>query len=90
VPGIAVNRAREGTAGGETKSDPRDARTIADLVRTRRDLRKVTANSELDIELRLLVSRRRDLTEDWLACMTCRQASFPSSNGSSICVARRI
>lgn len=64
VPGIAVNRAREGITGGESKSDPRDARTIAELVRTRRDLRKVTADSELDIELRLLVSRRRDLTED--------------------------
>lgn len=30
VPGIAVNRARQGTVGGENKSDPRDARTIAD------------------------------------------------------------
>jgi transposase len=64
VPGVAVNRAREGTAGGEAKSDPRDARVIADLIRTRRDLRKVTADSEIDIELRLLVSRRRDLTEE--------------------------
>jgi len=26
VPGLAVNRAREGTVGGESKSDPRDAR----------------------------------------------------------------
>ena len=25
VPGIAVNRARQGTVGGENKSDPRDA-----------------------------------------------------------------
>ena len=64
IPGVAVNRAREGTAGGEAKSDPRDARVIADLIRTRRDLRKVTADSEIDIELRLLVSRRRDLTEE--------------------------
>ena len=38
APGIAVNRAGQGFAGGERKSDPRDARTIADLVRTR-DLR---------------------------------------------------
>ncbi len=29
VPGIAVNRARHGTVGGENKSDPRDALTIA-------------------------------------------------------------
>src|SRR5688500_8271503 len=26
VPGLAVNRARQGTAGGGSKSDPRDAR----------------------------------------------------------------
>jgi hypothetical protein len=26
VPGLAVNRARQGTVGGEQKSDPRDAR----------------------------------------------------------------
>ena len=35
TPGIAVNRAGQGFSGGERKSDPRDARTIADLVRTR-------------------------------------------------------
>jgi transposase len=64
VPGLAVNRARQGTVGGESKSDPRDARVIADQVRTRTDLRKVTADSELDVEIRLLVSRRGDLTEE--------------------------
>jgi transposase len=64
VSGPSVNRAREGTVGGESKSDPRDARVIADQVRIRRDLRSVQAQSELDIELRLLVSRRRDLTAD--------------------------
>ncbi len=40
APGIAVNRAGQGFAGGERKSDPRDARTIAELVRTR-DLRRI-------------------------------------------------
>lgn len=64
VSGLAVNRAREGTVGGESKSDPRDARVIADQVRTRQDLRAVVAQTELDIELRLLVSRRRDLAEE--------------------------
>jgi len=64
VPGLAVNRARQGTTGGEAKSDPRDAHVIADQVRTRCDLRSVSTESELDIELRLLVSRRRDLSED--------------------------
>ncbi|RPH65156.1 MAG: IS110 family transposase [Burkholderiales bacterium] len=64
VPGLAVNRARQGTVGGESKSDPRDARVIADQVRTRTDLRAVTAQTELDIEIRLLVSRRGDLSAD--------------------------
>ena len=63
VPGLAVNRARQGTSGGENKSDPRDARTIADQVRTRSDLRSIDPASELDLEIRLLVGRRRDLVD---------------------------
>jgi transposase len=64
VSGLAVNRAREGTVGGEHKSDPRDAAVIADLVRTRRDLRLLEPAEEIDIEIRLLVGRRRDLVGD--------------------------
>jgi transposase len=63
VPGLAVNRARQGTTGGEHKSDPRDARVIAELVRIRHDLRPIEPASELDLELRLLVGRRRDLIQ---------------------------
>ena len=63
VPGIAVNRARQGTVGGENKSDPRDARTIADQVRTRSDLRPIEPATELDLEIRLLVSRRGDIVQ---------------------------
>lgn len=63
VPGLAVNRARQGTVGGENKSDPRDARTIAEQARARADLRPIEPASELDLEIRLLVSRRRDLVE---------------------------
>ena len=63
VPGLAVNRARQGTVGGENKSDPRDARTIADQVRTRTDLRRIEPVTEIDLEIRLLVGRRRDLVE---------------------------
>jgi len=63
VPGLAVNRARQGSVGGENKSDPRDARTIADQVRIRRDLRAIEPAAEIDIELRLLVGRRRDLVQ---------------------------
>jgi transposase len=61
VPGLAVNRARQGTVGGEHKSDPRDARVIAEQVRIRQDLRPIEPASELDLELRLLVGRRGDL-----------------------------
>lgn len=64
VPGLAVNRARQGTTGGEHKSDPRDAGVIADQVRHRRDLRRVEALTELDAEVRLLVGRRRELVTD--------------------------
>jgi transposase len=63
VPGIAVNRAGQGFAGGERKSDPRDARTIADLVRTR-PLRPILPDDETVIALRLKVTRRRELSDD--------------------------
>jgi transposase len=64
VSGLAVNRARQGTVGGEHKSDPRDAAVIADQVRHRRDLRPVQALSDIDAEIRLLVGRRRELVAD--------------------------
>jgi transposase len=61
VPGLAVKTARRATRGGEHKSDPRDARAIADLVRSRDDLRRVSPLSDADADLALLVSRRREL-----------------------------
>jgi transposase len=64
VPGLAVNRARRGTTGGEHKSDPKDAKVIADQVRMRDDLRQITAMQDQDVELRLLVGRRADLVTD--------------------------
>ena len=64
VSGLAVNRARQGTTGGEHKSDPRDAAVIADQVRHRRDLRAIDALTDLDAEIRLLVGRRRELVAD--------------------------
>jgi transposase len=63
VPGLAVNRARQATVGGENKSDPRDARTIAEQVRSRSDLRPIEPLSETDLEIRLLVGRRQDLVQ---------------------------
>lgn len=64
VPGLAVNRAAHGYAGGERKSDPQDARVIADLVRTRDGLRPIRPGDDATASLRLLVSRRRDLVQD--------------------------
>src|SRR5512143_2364940 len=59
VPGLAVNRARQSTVGGENKSDRRDART--EQVRARSDLRRIEPATEIDLEIRLLAGRRRDL-----------------------------
>ena len=65
VSGLAVNRARRATRGGEHKSDPRDAKVIADQIRLRgAELRVVTPAGEADAELRLLVGRRRELVVD--------------------------
>jgi transposase len=64
VPGAMVKNARRAARGGEHKSDPRDARVIADQVRARDDLRIVTPIGELDAQLGLLVSRRQDLVRD--------------------------
>ncbi len=63
TPGIAVNRAGQGFAGGERKFDPHDARTIAELVRTR-NLRPILPGGDTLVAIRLKVSRRRDLIED--------------------------
>jgi transposase len=61
---MAVNRAGEGYRG-ENKSDPRDAREIADQLRMRwRNLQKVRPRGDEAAELRMMVSRRRDLVAD--------------------------
>ncbi|MEV0084510.1 IS110 family transposase [Saccharopolyspora sp. NPDC050642] len=64
VPGLVVNRARRATKGGEAKSDPRDAQTIADQLRLRSDWREVTTSDDITLDLRMLVSRRRELVVD--------------------------
>ena len=76
TPGIAVNRAGQGFSGGERKSDPRDARTIADLVRTR-DLRPILPDDDTLVALRLKVGRRRELIQD----QTRRIARLPLVRG---------
>lgn len=64
VPGMAVNRARDGFANSEAKSDPKDARVIAEQVRTRPNLRRISLGDETTAAIRVLVSRRRDLIQD--------------------------
>ena len=61
VPGLAVNRARRGTTGGEHKSDPKDAAVIADQIRMRADLPVITAMRDDDVALRLLTGRRAEI-----------------------------
>ena len=92
VPGLAVNRARRATRGGEHKSDPKDAAVICDQVRMRDDLRAVGPTREIDVELRLLADRRSEIVAD----QTRRAARirdllvsvFPAWNGPSTSPAR--
>ena len=63
VSGAVASRARRGTRGGENKTDPRDARAIADQLRIRDDLRELVQQAEHDIELKILTSRREDLRQ---------------------------
>ncbi len=63
VPGIAVDRARDAHRG-ESKTDARDARLIAEQARVRRDLSALEPGEEMLAELKLLVAHRRDLVLD--------------------------
>jgi transposase len=63
VPGLAVDRARDAYRG-ESKTDARDARVIADQARMRSDFGELRAGEEEICELRLLLGRRRDLITD--------------------------
>ena len=63
VPGLTVNRASD-TYRGESKTDARDARVIADQARMRRDLSELKPGEEEVAQLRILLGRRRDLVID--------------------------
>ena len=60
VPGLTVNRARDAYRG-ESKTDARDARLIADQARMRPDLGQLKPGEQEIAELQLLLGRRRDL-----------------------------
>jgi transposase len=65
IPGTAVNKAQEAYAGGEQKSDAKDAFVIADQLRLRwRSLSEVRLREENIAELRALVAHRRDLVQE--------------------------
>jgi transposase len=63
VPGLSVDRARDAYRG-ESKTDARDARLIADQARMRPDLGELVPGEEEIAELQLLLGRRRDLITD--------------------------
>ena len=63
--GTAVNEARKVYRGGEQKSDPGDARIIADQLRFRwRSLQEVRPREKELAEMRILLAHRRDLVQD--------------------------
>jgi len=63
IPGLAVDRARDAYRG-ESKTDERDARVIADQARMRSDLGALEPGEGELAELQLLLARRRDLVAD--------------------------
>jgi transposase len=63
IPGLAVDRARDAYRG-ESKTDARDARVIADQARMRSDLGALEPGEGELAELQLLLARRRDLVAD--------------------------
>jgi transposase len=60
IPGLTVDRARDAYRG-ESKTDARDARVIADQARMRPDLGDLAPGEQEIAELQLLLARRRDL-----------------------------
>jgi transposase len=63
IPGLTVDRSRD-TYRGESKTDARDARVIADQARMRPDLGELKPGEQEIAELQLLLARRRDLITD--------------------------
>lgn len=65
VPGRVVHQ-MTGAFRGESKTDAKDARTIAETARMRRDLTAVTPDDDLVVELGRLTGHREDLMGDWV------------------------
>lgn len=69
VPGLSVDRARDGYRG-ESKTDRKDARVIADQARMRADLGRLRPGDDALAGLQLLLARRRDLVADRTRAVT--------------------
>ena len=69
VPGLPVDRGRDAYRG-ESKTDARDARVIADQARMRGDLGRLVPGQSGLAELELLLARRRDLVADRTRAVT--------------------
>ncbi|MFE3170630.1 transposase [Amycolatopsis sp. NPDC059090] len=64
VPGLVVTRVRRAAKGGEAKSDPHDAKTIADQLRLRGDWNEITTSDETALDLCVLVFSRQEILVD--------------------------
>jgi transposase len=63
IPGRTVHHA-SGSYRGDGKTDAKDAFVIADQARMRRDLHPMQTGDEIAVDLRILTTRRYDLTAD--------------------------
>lgn len=69
VPGLTVDRSRDAYRG-ESKTDERDARVIADQARMRGDFSELAPEEGALAGLQLLLARRRDLVVDQTRAIT--------------------
>lgn len=94
VPGRLVNR-MAGAFPGEGKTDPKDARTIAETARLRSDLTVVNTPGQVVADLQVLTAQREDLMGDWVrginrirallaSIFPALEAAFDYSNRSSL------
>ncbi len=65
VTGRMVNR-MSGAFGGESKSDAKDARVIAETIRLRSDIPEIASPDQVIADLTVLTARREDLAGDWV------------------------
>lgn len=65
MPGRLVNR-MEGAFAGKSKTDAKDAKTIAETARLRSDLIAITSPDQIVVDLQVLTARREDLMADWV------------------------